>query len=174
MALTKIGYSMPVARRQAGQALCAGAFALLAVTNHSASAQAMPLAAPLAHASVCATPSAPRVSTGCQFAEYDLSFVLPAQLKWQTAHNSEHFYAVLLRSVKAIHVDASNPNDDTQCGGYVSEQHRVAVQAMFAQHKVFASRHGCSLVWYNNVNSSYNFLAVFAGKSYAQAKSMLQ
>ncbi len=140
----------------------------------SADVQAAPLAKPLPNASVCPFPDTPCSSSAYEFAPYDLSFNLPKQLKWQTAHNSVHFYAIIIRSLKAISPEPGNPNDETECGGYVSERERLQVQAMFPCRKVFASRHGCSMVWYNNVNDQHNFLAVYAGKTYAEANQVLQ
>ena len=148
--------------------------ALLFGAHSAAHAEVTALAKPIANADVCGEPQAPCSSSAYAFAAYDLSCCLSAQLSWQTAHNSRHFYAILLSSVKAIQADPGNPNDDSRCGGYVAEARRLAVQAMFPQRKVFASRHGCRMVWYNNVNNTYNFLAVFAGTSFKDAKLLLR
>jgi hypothetical protein len=90
-----------------------------------------------------------------------------------TAHYSLPFYAILLRSVKAI--PAEDPTE--ACRGYIPEQERLKVQAMFPQRKVFASRNGCfgpGMVWYTNINSEYNFLAVYGGETLAEAQQFLQ
>ncbi len=139
-----------------------------------ANAQNTPLAKPWPDAFVCSTPDTP-CSTPIGddfFAPYDLSFNLPNPLKWQTAHNSNHFYAIILKSSKAIY--PSNRDDDTKCGGYFSEKERLSVQAMFPYRKVFASRHNCGIVQYNNVNNQYNFLAVYAGKTSGEANKILK
>ncbi len=134
---------------------------------------AAPLVEPLPNAFVCGIPDQPCATTSYEFAAYDLSFNLPAELEWQTAHPSEYFYAIILKSSKAIYPDPSDLMDETECGDYFSEQERLSVQALFPQHKVFAARHGCSMVWYNNVNQKYNFLAVYTG-TLAEAKKLLK
>jgi len=131
------------------------------------------LAEPIPNAFVCGHPDQPCTPPSYEFAAYDLSFNLPAELAWQTAHHSEYFYAIILKSSKAIYPDPADLEDETECGGYFSEQERLSVQATFPEHKVFAARHGCSLVWYNNVNQDYNFLAIYAGKTLAEAKKLL-
>lgn len=132
-------------------------------------AEIVPLAKPLPNAYVCGEPDKPCTSPSYAFADYDLSFNLPDELQWQTAHNSEYFYAIILKSSRAIY-----PVDETACGGYFSEQERLSVQAQFPNNKVFAARHGCSMVWYNNVNQQYNFLAIYAGDTFAEAKRLLK
>jgi hypothetical protein len=138
-----------------------------------ANAQNTPLAKPLPNAFVCPTPDTPCSPPSYKFAPYDLSFFnLPNKLKWMTAHNSEYFYAIILKSSKAIYPE--HPDNDTKCGGYFSEKERLSVQAMFPCRKVFASRHGCSMVWYRNVNTQYNFLAIYAGQTSGEAKKVLK
>ncbi len=146
---------------------------LVFVLALSAGAETAPLATPLPDAHVCANPKEPCVARSYTFEPHDLSFQLPDELAWQTAHNSEPFYAVLLGSAKAIHPDPSDPDDETECGGFFPETERVEVQQEFPDRKVFASRHGCSRVWYNGVNDQYNFLAVYAGKSLDEAREIL-
>ena len=162
---------MPNLKVIATTSICLG---FLTTITPSIDAQAEPLAEPLPGAFVCPFPDTPCSPPSYKFASYDLSFNLPKQLKWQTAHNSNHFYAIILKSVKAIHPDLGNPNDETECGGYFSEKKRLKVQARFPSRKVFASRHGCSMVWYNNVNGQYNFLAVYAGKTFGEAQKVLR
>lgn len=137
-------------------------------------AETIPLDKPLPNASICPIPDTPCTPASYDFAPYDLSFNLPNKLKWMTAHNSNHFYAIVLKSNKAIYPNPSNPDDETQCGGYFSEEERLTVQALFPCRKVFASRHGCSMVWYNNINNQYNFLAIYAGQTAGEAKKVLE
>lgn len=120
---------------------------------------------------ICPTPSQPCDSEAYHFEPHELSFKLPAQLKWQTAHYSEHFYAVILRSVPAIALN--DQYDDKPCKGFISETERSAVQAQFPKHKVFTSRNGCfPMVFYTNTNDKYNFVAVYAGKTETDAKQI--
>jgi hypothetical protein len=98
---------------------------------------------------------------------------LPKELAWMTAHYSLPFYAILLRSVKAI--PAKDPTDE--CRGYIAEHERLKAQTRFPHNKVFASRNGCfgpGMVWYTNVNPNYNFLAVYGGETLEEAQQFLK
>jgi hypothetical protein len=121
---------------------------------------------------VCPNPATPCKHESYTFQPYELSVSLPKELAWMTAHYSLPFYAILLRSVRAL--PAEDPTDI--CRGYISEQERLKVQAMFLQRKVFASRNGCfgpGMVWYTNINSNYNFLAVYGGETLEEAQQFL-
>jgi hypothetical protein len=122
---------------------------------------------------VCPDPAAPCNPQSYTFQPFELSVPLPKELAWMTAHYSLPFYAIVLRSVKAI--PAENPTDE--CRGYFSEDERSKVQAMFPERKVFSSRNGCfgpGMVWYTNVDPKYNFLAVYAGGTLAEARQFLK
>jgi hypothetical protein len=122
---------------------------------------------------VCPNPAAPCRPDSYVFQPYELSVNLPKELAWMTAHYSLPFYAILLRSVKAI--PAEDPTNE--CGGYISEQERLKVQAKFPQRKVFASRNGCfgpGMVWYTNVNPKFNFLAIYGGETFEEAQQLLK
>jgi hypothetical protein len=121
---------------------------------------------------VCPQPAAPCRPNSYAFQPYELSVNLPKDLAWMTAHYSRPFYAILLRSVKAI--PAEDPTDE--CRGYISESERLKVQAMFPDRKVFASRNGCfgpGMVWYTNINPKYNFLGVYGGETLEEAQQFL-
>ena len=137
-------------------------------------AELVPLVASPPEAEVCPDPNAPCSSPAFSFAEHDLSFVLPEKLAWQSVNPSKPFYAVLLASAGAVYPDPVDPDDETPCGGFVAERERLAVQARFPKRKVFASRHGCSMVWYNGVDDRFNVLAVYAGTSLEQAREVLR
>jgi len=124
---------------------------------------------------VCSNPLAPCQSMKWQFRDYDLSFKLPPNLKWLNNYRSATFYAVILKSQRAIQ-DPDGPAGAGECSGYVSEAERKRVQALFPTRKVFASRFGCGSpgVWYTDVNADYNFLAVYAGETQASANTFLQ
>lgn len=82
-------------------------------------------------------------------------------------YRSVFFYAVILRSSPAT-------NEGDECG-QIPESVRLRTQRLFPGRKVFASHFGCAeeLVLYSNINQSFNFIAVYAGKTRAQANSML-
>jgi hypothetical protein len=122
---------------------------------------------------VCPNPAAPCRPHSYTFQPYELSLYLPKELAWMTSHYSQPFYAILLRSMKAM--PAENPTDE--CRGYFAEDERLKVQAMFPQRKVFSSRNGCfgpGMVWYTNVDPKYNFLAVYAGTTLEEARRFLK
>ncbi len=93
---------------------------------------------------------------------------------------SEPFCAVMLASQPAIHHENAEtapehfvPGGD--CGGYFTEEDRLAAQKRFPKNKVFAScercfgdRNGCT-----NTDPRHNFLAVFGGRTKAEAEKIL-
>ena len=95
------------------------------------------------------------------FQPYDLQFRIPKNaVIWE----SEPFYAVMLKSVNAKH----------DCNSHVDETERQAAQALFPRHKVFADRCGePGNLYYTNTNSDYRFMAVYAGKTRAEANRVL-
>lgn len=96
------------------------------------------------------------------FKPYDLPFRLPANA---VIYDTELFYAVILKSVKA-------PNDE--CEIFVPETERQAAQALFPDHKVFASRcFESGEVGYSNISPNAHFMAVYAGMTLADANRML-
>jgi hypothetical protein len=123
---------------------------------------------------VCPDPIKSCPATAYEFQANELPYHLPAQLTWQTAHYSAPFYAVILRSVKAVEMQNAESGDEV-CKGFVEEAERLAIQAKFPAHKVFTSRNGCApMVSYHGVNSHYNFIAVYAGKTKAEAASIVE
>lgn len=122
---------------------------------------------------VCPNPAKPCPSVSHEFQVHDLSFALPAQLEWQSGHYSAAFYAVILRSMKAIPVQ--DIHGDEICKSFIEESERLAVQTKFPAHKVFTSRNGCATaVFYTNTNDKYNFIAVYAGETKDQANKILE
>ena len=126
------------------------------------------------HGKVCHNPSVPCASANRIFAPHDLAFKLPKELKWLTNYYSAPFFAILLKSRRAI-PDPDGPAGVGECSGYASESERRKIQAMFPARKVFASRFGCGSpgVGYTNVNYDYNFIAVYGGETEAEARSFL-
>lgn len=123
---------------------------------------------------VCPDPVKSCPATAYEFQANELPYHLPAQLTWQTAHYSAPFYAVILRSVKAVEMQNAESGDEI-CKGFVEESERLTIQAKFPDHKVFTSRNGCApMVTYSGVNSNYNFIAVYAGKTKAEASAIVE
>ncbi|HEX2091148.1 MAG TPA: hypothetical protein VHG28_02055 [Longimicrobiaceae bacterium] len=97
------------------------------------------------------------------FRPHDLSFALPRDGAARAESRSEPFYAVILRS-------------GPRCS--VAERERLAAQALFPRHKVFATRFECdgdgeNDVTYTGVDARYGFLAVYAGTTRAAAERVL-
>jgi len=114
-----------------------------------------------AKGTVCGDPTVP-CRTTAQFEPHDLPFLIPARaVIWE----SESFYAVILKSVKA-------PNDD--CEQIVPEAERQQAQTLFPHNKVFASRCAdAGTPYYTGVKPDTHFMAVYAGRTRADAEKML-
>lgn len=112
---------------------------------------------------VCGDPTVPCKTGDLTFRPYDLPFRLPARaVIWE----SETFYAVILKSIKA---------SETDCQIFVPEDERLSAQALFPRNKVFTDR-GCSEpgeTFYRGTVSSAHFMAVYAGRTRAEAEAML-
>jgi hypothetical protein len=106
----------------------------------------------------------PKVScgSGMTFEPYDLPFSLP---KNAVIFDTEPFYAIILKSVRAVRDD---------CNAFVAEAERLRAQELFPDHKVFASRcYEAGSVYYSPVAENQHFMAVYAGKTRAEAGRML-
>jgi hypothetical protein len=112
---------------------------------------------------VCGDPTLPCRTGELKFEPHDLPFRLPARaVIWE----SETFYAVILKSIKASEED---------CQVFVPEDERLAAQALFPHNKVFTDR-GCGEpgeTFYTGAQSSAHFMAVYAGRTRAEANAML-
>ena len=112
---------------------------------------------------VCGDPTLTCKTGDATFEPHDLPFRLPARaVIWE----SETFYAVILKSIKASQDD---------CQIFVPEDERLAAQALFPRHKVFTDR-GCGEpgeTFYTGTQSSARFMAVYAGRTRAEANAML-
>ena len=111
-------------------------------------------------ATICGNPK-----ESCQsafpFETYDLHFRVG---KNAVIWDSEPFYAIILKSVRV------NKN----CDAFVPEAERLQAQELFPDRKVFTSRCPESLeVYYTNVSPSHNFMAVYAGRTRAEARRAL-
>jgi hypothetical protein len=97
-----------------------------------------------------------------RFKPHQLPFDLPSDGVARAEFRSERFYAVLLASPPACSV---------------SEARRLEVQAQFPARKVFATRFDCDddeeLITYTNVKPGVGFIAVYAGRTLAEARGVL-
>jgi hypothetical protein len=112
-------------------------------------------------AALCPDPTA-RCRTSVEFAPHQLPFVVPKDV---AIFETEKFYAVILKSRR----------DQTQdCTGFVPEPERLEAQKLFPRNKVFTSR--CSEpdeLYYDGVAPEVMFMAVYAGRTRAEAQAML-
>ena len=110
---------------------------------------------------ICGNPTV-ACKTSVPFQPHDLPFRVPGNA---VIFDTELFYAVILKSV------AAGPDD---CDVFVPEKERLAAQALFPDHKVFASR--CiepGELFYTNVSDKHRIMAVYAGTTLAEAKTVL-
>jgi hypothetical protein len=139
--------------------ICAAVFALVAC-GAPASAQRR---AKQRYWVLCTDPAV-ACPTSYQFQPYDLQFRVPENA---VISETELFYAVILKSVR----DASRGSD---CNVFVPESERLEAQALFPHNKVFASR--CveaGELYYTNVAPGQQFMAVYAGRTLAEAREVL-
>ena len=143
--------------RVAAVALIAGAITVSFLAGATSSQKRRPVR----HLSVCGNPTVP-CKTIATFEPNDLPFRLPQNA---VIFDTEQFYAIILKSVTA---------KDDDCAVFIPEDERLATQALFPDHKVFASRcadpGGLS---YSNTNPNQHFMAVYAGLTLAEANRML-
>jgi hypothetical protein len=97
------------------------------------------------------------------FKPHQLSFETPTDGVARAEYRSAPFYAIVLTSAR-------------RCS--VTEEERLAVQALFPSNKVFATRFDCAdepeeNVTYTNVNPRVGFIAVHAGDTLLQADEFL-
>jgi hypothetical protein len=137
-------------------------FGLLACGLPSPGASARRAATPHV-ATVCPDPTA-RCATSIRFEPYQLPFRLPAD---GVIEETEQFYAVVLKSVR----DESRGGD---CNVFIPEAERLEAQALFPRQKVFASRcMEAGDLFYTNVADDSQFMAVYAGRTRAEAGATL-
>lgn len=116
---------------------------------------------PARHGSICGDPTVP-CKSAATFQLNDLPFRIPENA---AIFDTELFYAVVLKSV-------SVPAD--KCDIFVSENDRLAAQALFPNRKVFSSR--CAEpggLSYTNTNPKAQFMAVYAGLTTGEANRTL-
>lgn len=113
------------------------------------------------HARVCGNPTLP-CKTSITFEPYALPFRVPENA---VIADTELFYAVILKSVKA---------DESDCNLFIPESERLQAQTLFPDHKVFASRcNDIDTEFFTNINRNSRIVAIYAGTTLAEAQRML-
>jgi hypothetical protein len=141
--------------------LCAFMLATLACGAYAGGVGAQRRRRPPRPAALCPDPTV-RCRTSMEFEPHQLPFVVPPS---GVIFETEKFYAVILKSARDTSQD---------CSTFVPEAERVEAQALFPRHKVFASR--CAdptELYYEGVNPDVMFMAVYAGRTRAEAQAML-
>jgi hypothetical protein len=136
--------------------------AVLMLSTLNADTLAQKRRTPVKHLAVCGDPNVTCTSEAT-FEPYDLPFRMPANV---VIYDTELFYAIVLRSV-------SIPRDS--CDNFIPEPERLTAQILFPKNKVFTSR--CAepgRLSYSNTSSKANFMAVYAGRTLADANRMLK
>lgn len=127
---------------------------------------------------VCPIPDQPCSSMVKEFADWELSFKLPAKIAPNKTYSSVPFYAVMVKTYKS--------DDDCDGGEYIEslETERKQLQKLQPERKVFAA-YACpnmDAVNYdfegrwdkaNEVELVGNFIAVYAGQTEAEAENLL-
>jgi hypothetical protein len=116
----------------------------------------------LTHGEVCPDPAKPCVDVE-KFNDNELSFRLKSKFNFDRGRDrSLPFYALILKSGELCKMP---------------DEERVAIQAQFPSRKVFLHRFFCNdfsdKATYTNVNRKAGFIAVYAGKTEAEAKQFL-
>jgi hypothetical protein len=115
------------------------------------------------YARVCGDPTA-ACRTTVTFQPYNIEFLVPSNA---VIYETELFYAVMLKSV----ADETKGSD---CNVFVPETERLEAQALFPHNKVFASRcFDAGDLYYTNVAENQQFMAVYAGRTLAEANAFL-
>jgi hypothetical protein len=109
---------------------------------------------------ICGDPTV-HCRTSVEFDAWDLPFEVPKNgVIWE----SEAVYIVILQSVK------SNDN----CDNFVAETARLEAQGQFPHNKVFTNRcEGGGSIYLSNIAADTLMMAVFAGRTRADANAML-
>jgi hypothetical protein len=96
-----------------------------------------------------------------EFQPFDLQFRWPRNA---VIFETDPFYAIILQSINA-------KND---CETHISEDARLEAQRLFPHNKVFADRcPDAGSIYYSNTTADYRFMAVYAGKTRAEAERLL-
>jgi hypothetical protein len=116
---------------------------------------------------ICGNPNVRCKTDETMFGASDIRFEVPRN---SVITESESFYAVILKSntVKDFF------GGDEDCKAVDTESERLATQRLFPNNKVFSQRCGYDSLYYTGVAENKVFLAVYAGKTLAQAQTFLK
>jgi hypothetical protein len=116
---------------------------------------------------ICGNPSVKCKTDSSMFNPSDILFEIP---KNSVISESESFYAVLLKSNTVK--DFFGGEED--CRAVDTEEERLATQRLFPNNKVFSQRCGYDSLYYTGVKENTVFLAVYGGRTLAEAQTFLR
>ena len=116
---------------------------------------------------ICGNPNVRCKTDTSMFSPGDIMFEIPQN---SAIFESESFYAIILKSntIKDFF------GGDETCKAVDSEEERLATQKLFPNNKVFSQRCGYDSLYYTGVRDNTVFLAVYGGKTLAQAQTLLK
>jgi hypothetical protein len=116
---------------------------------------------------ICGNPNIKCKTDSSMFSSSDILFEIP---KNSVISESEFFYAVILKSntIKDFF------GGEETCQPVDTEAERLATQKLFPNNKVFSQRCGYDSLYYTGVKDNTVFLAVYGGKTLAQAQTFLR
>jgi hypothetical protein len=120
---------------------------------------------------VCPNPNAACQHKNKKFAEWELSFKMPAKILPNKPYRSAQFYAVLLK--------ANDVNAECDGGEFIEavEEERKKIQSYFSERKVFTSYNCPNFTGRMSADGERieidNFIAVYAGYTEAEAKEVI-
>lgn len=146
--------------------LAVGACLIICLAFFSLDANAQRKAAKARQGKICGNPALKCRTGDWNFQAYELPFEVPRG--GQVIVESEEFYAIVLKSVKL-------KSDYSNCGTAISEAERLQVQSLFSANKVFALKcMDAGSLYYMTNDGGTSYLAVYAGKTLADAKAFLK
>ena len=121
----------------------------------------------VAQGRICGNPNIKCKTDSAMFSANDIQFEVPRN---SVISESEPFYAVIIKSSSVK--DFFGGEED--CKAVDTEEERLSAQKLFPNNKVFSQRCGYDSLYYTGVKENTVFLAVYAGKTLAQAQSFLK
>lgn len=116
---------------------------------------------------ICGNPTVKCKTDVDVFQSNDIPFELP---KNYIVYQSQPFYAVILKSQVVKDMFGGEEN----CKAAATEEERLAAQVLFPNNKVFNQICGYGALYYTGIKGNTVFMAVYAGKTLADAQNFLK
>ncbi|CAN5371062.1 hypothetical protein BH10ACI1_BH10ACI1_23970 [soil metagenome] len=115
---------------------------------------------------ICGNPTVKCKTDNSLFEPNDIPFELPSGY---VVYESKPFYAIILKSQTV----ADLYGGEERCKQIVTEAERLATQKLFPNNKVFTQKCGYGAVYYTEIKENTVFIAVYAGRTLAEARKFL-